>query len=197
MKKIKEKLNLSCLLISTLILSACLSTGSNYSIIGGYSKAPADFIEHKFDGRNWTPKYQAGHDLFFLTEMTVGKDNINNWSELLTSATYFNTDFNVLSTEFINVISKCPNIKLKTNRTSKKNITIFWEHNGCGKFKGQKEISKYMQGSDGTYTLSYTVINEKFKKDKYNIWKKNIEESRLVLKHNLGKKASSTILIKK
>jgi hypothetical protein len=142
---------------------------------------PANYIEYQFDARKWKVGHQAGNQTEFISEWVLPGESVENWSELIsTYIRYESVKIEQLVTSWQNLLGK-DSIEFQTTILSKSpEVIVFeWSHKGNGKWPAQREIKSVMQGSDGVYTLSYTVKESSFSQQQYNKWRSSILEARL------------------
>ena len=54
-----------------------------------------------------------------------------------------------------------------------------WKHDGCGGYPAQRELCKFMKGSDGCYRLAYAVEETSFSPERFQQWLDIIAASEL------------------
>lgn len=143
--------------------------------------APQDFIEHGFDEREWKVAYQAGNEKRFLSEWVMNNESLEDWSELLVAQTqYGDLAVKTLKAAFEKRLAEaCPSMRSITVSEDESSILWIWMHDGCHGQPAQREVRKFMKGSDGLYSLAYSVKETSFSKENYATWIKIISAAKL------------------
>lgn len=146
-----------------------------------YEKLPENYISHTFDGRAWYIVNQSITSDEMVSQMVLRGEELENWTELITAhAAYQHAAVAELAEIEFELYSKLlDSFTYDILETSETYILFTWAHRGSKTRVAQRQVKKISKGTDGIYSLAYTVNEKNFSKPKFEEWVNIIRKSKL------------------
>lgn len=125
-----------------------------------------------FDARTWQLGFQDVAGEFAMREYVLAGENVENWSELVTSL--FNSNRLPPKAVLANLeklmAEGCPSFRLSVIEKSASDVLFEWQHKGCRGLPPQHEIKRITRSRRGTLFLSYTAKTEQLSEERRTAW---------------------------
>jgi len=136
-----------------------------------------------------SPKWMVGHKSSnyegAIVEYILVGENINNWSQLVTTQ-FFAGTFDVQRLNEIVSITKagleegCGLLEWNVIQNHPGDIIFEWNHSGCNGFPATYEVARLKIGEEGLYRLAYDIKTKSIIPSLKTHWVEFVEKPRLV-----------------
>ena len=152
-----------------------------------------EFLMGGFEIKEWTIGNQTSDQNQRIIEFVRPNENIDNWTELLTSQIIRKPPnaepIDVFVTRIHNKDRKlCPGgfkqkVIARGQRTDTEEASIIyeWEMKGCGPNANQHEVAKIIYGKFSIFRLAYVKRTMKLSPEKRQKWINNLKEAKIVV----------------
>lgn len=168
-----------------LLLSACATIQ--------HKPADQEFLMGGYEPKEWTVGHHASDQNQHITEFVRPNENIDNWTELLTSQVIRKSPNAEPIDVFVAHINDehrklCPgNFKQKVIERSQKedteeaSIIYEWEMKDCAPNADQHEVAKIIYGKFSIFRLAYVERTKKLSPEKRQKWINNLKEAKIIV----------------
>lgn len=145
-----------------------------------YVPTPESALSFKMgdDPRDWTMVFQNGDRGEVIAEFTIGRENIDHWSEMVAQQ----IDFGALSLDqhFRNWVTmlKRADPKIVTTESHLDDGSILATYDSQA--FDELSVRRFIRGSDGVYQLAYHVRHRLKKPEVWDLWTRIVSKASLV-----------------
>ena len=160
------------LMLSVAVLATC---GCN--VLGPFQSysPPSEGWMFEFDGRPWKADHRARDHQQAIVEYVLPGENVQRWTELVTTNLYFHPPHRVSVEAFMNMSKvlleeDCPSLRWTVLKNEPDNTIYEWRHNGCQGHPPQHQIQRLAVGQLGIHSLSYVSKTPKLSDSVREAW---------------------------
>ena len=143
---------------------------------------PAHALVPELDGRGWKTGNAGRNQTEILLEWVLPGESVSDWTELLTWHTILRpVDIGqLLASTQKSLEEGSTGFRTNVLAESPTSIVFEWSHQGAGDWPAQREVRRFVTGSDGLYTVAYSVKEASFSQERYDDWKTRILNATLI-----------------
>lgn len=150
----------------------CLCLSVVMAMAAAAERAVPERWEFHFDARAWKLGFQDANRLQEIREYVLHGEEVENWSELVTSF-YSKGRVPVRSVyeQTLGSLSRdCASFTTAVIRESADDIVYEWRHQGCQGFPAQHQLSRLTADKKGMHSLSFVEKTGELTAEKRDIW---------------------------
>ena len=121
-----------------------------------------DMVTFDYMDEKWFRAYEGGDLKNYIIEYVLKNETVEDWSELITYQVAYDFSGAIKLKDFTNAIrdqftlTECDNFVWNIIIDTPEKIIYEWQHDGCGIWPKQHEISVVVIGSEGIDSIRYT-----------------------------------------
>jgi hypothetical protein len=140
-------------------------------------------IEHTSDNRTWVASFYNHTPKEMISQWALAEEQNGTLSEVITYRTVQMPAAYTAQQHMDYIVNQIsPNstdFKMSIIKDTPDDVMFEWSHKGMKKARAQREICRIIRGSDGLYSVAYTVVDSAYNEERYQLWSINLDNATL------------------